>query len=212
MKITTKMAAGAIAVAVFATTSVQALPIISGNITFAGGATGSESDGVTTFTPANPWWDLGGSGAYLNTGGAEATFNAVSYTGTGASATLTAPVDPLWTFTLSGITYSFDLTSLISADVGANFVSMTGTGVANITGYQTTDATWSLAGIGANQTFVINFGTTSSTGNGGSGGGSTVPDGGMTVVMLGLALGACGLFARRFQSMMPRPSRQKAKA
>lgn len=182
------------------TMSLQADPIITGSVTFAGSASASESGGVTTFTPADPWWNIGGTQSYAGTFGAATTFNAISYTGTGGTAALTAPVDPLWSFTVSGVVYSFSLTALTSASVGQNFVDMTGMGVANITGYQTTDATWSLAGAGSDETFVINFSTTSSSGVGaGSGNGETVPDGGTTVMMLGMAVGACWLFARKFQ-------------
>lgn len=191
--------AGAIAAAILATTAVQATPIsnITGNIGFFGFSGTSVSDGVTTFSPANPWVDVGGTGDYSLTGGALATFNAISYTGTGTGATLTTPVDPLWTLTVSGITYSFDLTSLLNADVNPNSVYLSGMGTAYITGYAATEATWSLEGTGANEQFEIDFSTTSTTS--GSSGGSTVPDGGTTAMMLGLGLGACGLFGRKFQ-------------
>ncbi|HEV2330942.1 MAG TPA: hypothetical protein VGY56_19345 [Verrucomicrobiae bacterium] len=195
----TKMTlAGGIAAVILATTAVQAVEI-TGNIGFMGFSGTSVSGSVTTFSPVNPWLDVGGTGDYGLTGGALATFNSISYTGTGGGATLTAPVDPLWTFNISGFTYSFDLTSLLNANVTANSVSLSGLGTAYITGYDPTEASWSLKGAGANEQFEINFGTTSTgTGPGGTGG-SPVPDGGATVGMLGLALGVCGLFARKFQ-------------
>lgn len=182
-------------IAVAVTTAVQANPI-SGTISFSGAASASESGGVTTFAPNSPWLDVLGTGDYSLTTLSDATFNPISYTGTGTAATLTGAVDPLWTLTVLGATYSFNLTSLDSADVTDGSVAMNGTGVANITGFDATDASWSLEGAGANETFTIDFTTTSTTS--GDAGGS-VPDGGMTVAMLGLALGICGLFARKFQ-------------
>jgi hypothetical protein len=189
---------GGIAAAILATTVVQAVPI-TGDIGFVGFSGASVSGGVTTFSPDNPWVDVGGTGDYSLTGGALVTFSSISYTGTGASATLTSPVDPLWTFEVSGVTYSFDLTSLSDADVTANSVSLSGTGTAFIAGDTATSATWSLEGAGVNEQFQIDFSTTSSTGGGGGGTPGSVPDSGTTVIMLGLALGACGLFARKFQ-------------
>lgn len=191
--------AGGIVAALLATAVVQAVPI-TGDIGFLGFSGASVSGGVTTFSPDNPWLDIGGTGAYALTGGALATFNTISYTGTGTSASLTSPVDPLWSFKVGGISYSFDLTSLLDASVSASSISLSGVGTAFVTGYDATEATWSLEGSGVNEKFQIDFSATSTSGNGNNnGGGSTVPDGGTTIIMLGLALGACGLFARKFQ-------------
>lgn len=192
---------GGIAAAILATTAAQAIPV-TGDIDFLGFSGTSVSGGVTTFSPDNPWLDVGGTGNYASTAGALMTFDSISYTGTGTGAKLTAPSDVFWTFKLSGVTYSFDLTSLSDASITANSVSLSGMGMAYETGYTATEASWSLAGVGLNEQFEINFGTTAtttgSTGGNGSGG-SNIPDGGMTLVLLGLALGGCGLFARKFQ-------------
>jgi hypothetical protein len=188
-----------IAAAILSITAVQAVPI-TGGVDFLGISSTSASGGVTTFSPADPWIDLGGTGAYSHTSGALVIFNPVSYTGTGAGATLAEPVDPLWTFSVLGVTYSFDLTSLLSADITANSIDLSGIGTAYISGYDPTAATWSLQGSGANERFQIDFSATSmSPGTGGGSSGSSVPDGGATVAMLGIALGACCLFARKLQ-------------
>ncbi|HEY1788557.1 MAG TPA: VPDSG-CTERM sorting domain-containing protein [Verrucomicrobiae bacterium] len=187
-----------IAAAILAATAVQA-NTITGDIGFLGFSSASTSGGVTTFSPDNPWVVLGGTDNYSLTAGALATFNSISYTGTGSAAKLTAPVDPLWSFSLFGTTYSFDLTSLLSAEVNANSVDLSGTGTALISGYSPTAATWSLEGSGANEEFEIDFSATGTGSGSGTGSGQNVPDGGTTAAMLGLALGACGLFARKFQ-------------
>jgi hypothetical protein len=102
---------------------------------------------------------------------------------------------------LSGINYSFDLTSLLDASVTSDSISLSGMGMAYETGYSATEAYWSLEGVGLNRQFDIDFATTdtATTSSGSGGSGSNIPDGGMTLVMLGLSLGACGLFARKFQ-------------
>jgi hypothetical protein len=199
MKIQTKLGVvvAGIAAVILSTAAVQAVPI-TGDIGFLGFSGTSQSGGITTFAPDNPWVDVGGTGSYALTGGALVTFNSISFTGTGTGAALTSEVDPLWIFKVGGLTYSFNLTSLIDADVTANSVSLSGIGTAYITGDTATTATWSLEGAGANEKFDIDFSATSA-GPGGTGGsgGSTVPDGGSTVMMLGLALGAGALFTRK---------------
>jgi hypothetical protein len=187
-----------VAAAILTATAVQA-NTITGDIGFLGFSGASTSGGVTTFSPDNPWIVLGGTDSYSQTAGSLATFSAISYTGTGTAAKLTSPVDPLWSFSLLGLTYSFDLSSLLSADVTANSVDLSGTGTALITGYTPTAATWSLEGSGANEEFEIDFSATGTGSGSGTGSGQNVPDGGTTAAMLGLALGACGLFARKSQ-------------
>jgi hypothetical protein len=161
----------------------HAIPI-SGSISFTGNGSASVSGGTTTITPTSPWTIVGGTGDYLGVSGT-AAFNPISYTGTDGSATLTAPVVPLWIFTIGAVTYSFDLTSLLNANTvvfPTTTTGMTGTGVAHITGRDNTVATWSLSGGGAfPDTLTFAFSTTSSTGAG-------VPDGGLTVAFLGFAL------------------------
>jgi hypothetical protein len=191
MKTKLLLAIGVLAIAMAATTAVQA-----DEISFEGTATASVSaDGTTTtFSPDSPWEVISGSGSYSDTVGQEADFYPIAYTGSGTSAMLTDEVD-LWSFTLSDVAYSFELTALTDAVITGGTVAMSGTGTALI-GTESMDATFSLEGDGSDDTFDIDFSTTQ-TGTGSGGG--TVPDGGMTVAMLGLALGVCGMFARKLQ-------------
>jgi hypothetical protein len=191
---------GGIAAAILATTVAQAIPV-TGDIDFLGFSSTSVSHGVTTFSPDNSWLDIGGTGNYASTAGALLTVDSFSYTGKGTSAKLTKSSDLLWSFKLSGIAYSFDLTSLLDASVTSDSISLSGMGMAYETGYSATEAYWSLEGVGLNRQFDIDFATTdtATTSSGSGGSGSNIPDGGMTLVMLGLSLGACGLFARKFQ-------------
>ena len=171
---------------------VQAIPTpINGTIAFAGVATVGVAGPTTTITPASPWLVLGGTIDYLGTAGALATMAPIAFTT--ATEVLTGPVIPAWTFTIGPVTYSFDLLTLASAEylVGPggliNSAALSGTGIAHITGYLDTIATWALSGSGPTPTLTFAFETTTATG-------APVPDGGVTAMLLGIAfLGVAGL-------------------
>ena len=84
-------------------------------------------------------------------------------------------VDPLWTFVDGGLTYEFNLSTVISNAVVAGARVIEGSGTATITGFDPTPGYWQLSTSGRNAT--VSFSSV-----------ATVPDGGATVAFLGLAL------------------------
>jgi hypothetical protein len=150
----------------------------AGTISFTGRLTASRVSApgkTTTITFANPWRTLpGGTDQYSAIpGGIATTMKSISFTGTGASAVLTAPVIPQWKFTFAGKVYSFNLTSLDDAATTAGSIAMSGTGIA-FYGALSAPATWSISGTGSRLTFRLSFATT-----------TAVPDGGSAVALLG---------------------------
>lgn len=158
----------------------QAAPI-NGAIAFFGGATASGPSGipVTTVHFSNPWQSLAGTLDYASIPfGTPATFNDFSFTGDGAAATLVGPDTPLWSFSFGGLTYSFDLLTLTNGHTEAGSMSFSGSGIAHITGFTDTFATFGLQGSGNGFNFMLSSSTT-----------AAVPETGTTVVLaLGLAL------------------------
>ena len=129
---------------------------------------------------------LAGSGNYTGTNGQLATFSDFSFTGSGLGATLqNAPVNPLWTFTILGTTYSFRLDSIIagtySNDGNVQGIGLVGRGVAFITGFDPTPGIFTLEGsAGVPGAFNLIFSTTTVR--------AGVPDGGATVALLGITM------------------------
>jgi hypothetical protein len=163
----------------------------TGSIEFTGAMSGHTKKGTTTITFTNPWSVVAGIVDYGGVpAGTPATFNAFSYTGTGLTAVLTAPVIPQWTFTFSGVTYSFDLTNLTSATLAGGAFVASGTGTAHI-GAQSQSAIWSLQG-NANGKFTLSSSTTTS-----------LPDGGSAVALLGIALAGIEGARRLIRSRKP---------
>lgn len=97
-----------------------------------------------------------------------------------------ASVIPLWTFTLGGITYSFDATSIVVQKQIENELLLTGTGVASITGYDNTPGTWTFNAGGPGTLFSFTAGTS-----------VRAPDGGATIALLGLGLVAMSFLQTR---------------
>ena len=102
--------------------------------------------------------------------------------------------DPVtqWSFTKDSITYSFDLYSPLTVDQGiggANlpYLTLSGTGIAHITGYDETPGDWILTTQGSSATLAFSAFT-------------TVPDGGLTLALLGCALMGVEGLRRRFLS------------
>jgi len=168
----------------------QAIPI-DGTIRFLG--SGSVTTGATTtinFT--NPELTVWGNGAYSGVpSGTQATFQSINYIGTDESATLTpGPVTPLWTFTVGGLTYWFELTSLSSATITSGSLALAGLGTAYITGFTPTEGNFAVSGTGSN--FILQFVSASNTANG-----VAVPDGGATLMLLGVAFGGLETLRRK---------------
>ena len=185
----------AAALALAAVTSVQAIPI-TGTIDMSGTANldstllGSATK-ATSFTAVT----VGGvpTGAYVGTFG-----DSVAWNGFGWNPP-TTPVNPLWSFTDAGtgFTYSFNLATVGVVSQDNSFLNILGTGSLTITGagspYDTTDGQWSFTisnpGGGSHANFAFTFANSQT--------GATVPDGGMTVILLGTGLAGLGLLRRK---------------
>lgn len=96
-----------------------------------------------------------------------------------------ASVLPLWTFTIGGITYSFDALSVMVDQQDSTALHLSGSGIARITGYEDTAGTWSITSTEQNGATFTFGGSTSAISN--------VPDGGATFVLL--AFGVIGVLA-----------------
>lgn len=144
----------------------------------------SKSGGTTTVSFNNPMHVDFGNDDYAGTVGQAVNFATFSFTGSGTSATLTAPKTPEWTFTIGAKTYSFDFLNLESASVHSgtpNAIALMGDGMVQITGRQDTFATFALEGTGKRLTFdIIQSSNTAVPSN--------VPEGGSAWVLLGLGL------------------------
>jgi hypothetical protein len=68
------------------------------------------------------------------------------------------PPIPLWSFSVNSTHYSFTATSILVVNQSANFLNVEGTGVASITGFADTPATWSFTDTGSGAGPSFNFG------------------------------------------------------
>jgi VPDSG-CTERM motif len=170
----------------------QAVPI-SGGISFGGGFTPNTGDlNTATSLSFGTFPDIfvtsvSGSYSSVPTGAfspPSLTQNPVTFD------PFNLPITPLWSFTYLGVTYSFDLLSGFIFDRGTDTLTLIGSGLLMISGggYDPTAASWILTANQAAGTFSF------SSSNG------AVPDGGMTVVMLGLALCGIGMIRRKLTS------------
>ena len=162
----------------------NAIPI-SGSIGI--GALGSfasidKTANTVSFTPASPannaqvnqvFGDFAAAGLL----GTVATYKDFTYS------PLTV-VNPLW-ITLGGAA-SFDLTAVTIINEAGTGLVLNGTGTVYLTGYDATPGTWSFSADATGA--VFNFSSTVTTG---------VPDGGMTLMLLGSALTGLALIRRK---------------
>ena len=128
------------AVLVIAATSVEAA-FITGSISFAGAAEpiGSTWDSATGADFTSPIVVSSAplpSGSYAGTQGDSVTFTDFLFSPTFAG------VSPLWTFTASGITYAYTLTSLSTitpgGDASGSTLILAGSGLLSATGFTAT--------------------------------------------------------------------------
>jgi hypothetical protein len=132
---------------------------------------------ATKFTSFTAYTSGPGTGDYSSvTTFLPVTFTPFSFSDSG--------VTPLWSFTLSGITYSFDATT-VSVQTTPNSIIAQGNGIASITGKDDTAGSWIITanGIGG---AALTFSAS-----------TAVPDGGMTAMLVGLGLVGMSFFARR---------------
>jgi hypothetical protein len=139
-------------------------PFINGDIQFNGGATLDTGNLATAtaftsiFGPGGPSTMpqvLGGgsqTGAYAGVpDNTLVSFSTFSFASSG-------PVTPLWSFSVGTTSYSFDATSVTVAFQNSQFLDITGTGTASITGYSDTSGVWEVTDSGAGGTPVFTFG------------------------------------------------------
>lgn len=166
--------------------TVKATPIV-GEITFNGGTIvlGDSANNITTnVTSATQILGYTGpqsvnttSGHYVGATGS-VTFSTFKFSDSG--------VLPLWTLSVGPTTYSFDATNIVNNSFisgGSNFLNLSGSGIAHITGLTSSVGIWSLTSTSTSTKFT--FGATTS-----------VPDAASTVVLIGLGLLAIGFAAR----------------
>ena len=187
--------AGALVATGLLVQQAQAIPI-NGDIGFNGSGSGSSMGGTSTLTfgPMSVDPSLK-TGAYAGvTTPQSVPFASISWTGSGNTAVLTPPGanSPEWTFTQGGTTYSFNLLSLQNAFMSGGTVSLAGTGIAFITGFDPTPAFFSVQGSGAGFTFTIVQSSTSATGQ--------VPEGGSAIALLGLGLVGLEVLRRKLRT------------
>jgi hypothetical protein len=169
-----------IAALAFAVSSTASAALISGAVTFGGGATLNTGD-ANTATAVTAW-----NSAFVISKSGSFDIPAVS----GAVA-LVAP----WSFNSGAVAnfwqvggFSFDLTSSwIVAQTGNGSVTVNGVGKINGYDYEETDGTWSFTTQNPSAGGVFSF----------SASGAAVPDGGTTAALLGAALVGMSLLARR---------------
>jgi len=181
----------AVAGCAFAALNVHAVPI-SGSILFKGDTmTVDNSDlalakAITGFSKATL---LGGVGSYALS---PADVGLGSWTPFTFSPSLSPnPLNPLWTFTLAGgKTYSFAATSVTIVKQDSGFLNLMGTGVAHIDGLEDTAGNWLLNTEGGRVLFAYNGGAV-------IGAAAGVPDGGVTVTLLGMAIGGLAFLRKK---------------
>lgn len=133
-----------------AQTSLHAsLVPISGTVSFAGTATANNSNLMdatefTSFTDVTVGAPSSLFGAYVGTSGASVTVTPFTWNPPTAS----TPINPFWTFSSGGDTYSFEVLTLVENFVTPSELVLSGMGTASITGpgtsYSSTTGEWSL--------------------------------------------------------------------
>jgi hypothetical protein len=172
--------------------AAQAQPI-SGTIDFTGGAVLNGSlETATAFTSyfgngVSLPTVLGGSqtGDYqFVPAGTQVTIDPFSFNPFNPSS---VPSIPLWSFSVNSTKYSFAATSLLIVQQSPHFLNVEGAGIASITGFADTPATWSFTDTGSGAGPSFNFG----------GSMAVVPEPSITPLVMALPLLGCALLGIR---------------
>ncbi|HEX4084508.1 MAG TPA: hypothetical protein VHY22_06355 [Chthoniobacteraceae bacterium] len=175
-------------------------PLITGDIGFDGSAsvntgnlgTATTISSITGVTVEDGTQD----GSYGTVPGGTATafttpISGFSMTSAPVSGALTSHA--LWSFTVGSTQYSFWASTIQISTQNANFLDLKGSGTAEITGYANTAGDWTLqlTSASGNSAARFSFGADTSI--------PSVPDSGMTALLIGLGMGGIGLgmIARR---------------
>ena len=191
---------GAVVAFVGSSVPVQAIPQVTGSITFSDEFTANGTPGdlntataLTSITDVTVSETLGVYSLGSIVKGTPVSFAGVT-PGTPFSFSPSSPFADFWTIVAGGTTYRFDVTdtTLVSHPNSTTLV-LAGDGIAQIIGpnvltsFGPTAATWNLSL--NNNGGLLNF-------SGGATGAAAVPEGGTTVLLLGAALTVLGLAAR----------------
>ncbi len=179
--------AGAVALLASFSTSVQAIPI-TGGIAISGSysANGTPGDLTTAsaMTISGPFF-IGVTSGSFSTATTPVTFASPITVNLGG---LTLGGVQLWSVTVGGTPYTFTVSSETESVDTANQLTLIGSGTFG-------DGTPADASVG---TYQIGFGVTQSTFSFQNNNQVNVPDGGMTVMLLGGALAGLGLLKKKF--------------
>ncbi len=189
MKNTLSTFAGASLLALVLVTQVMAVPI-TGSVSFNGAPNFNALPiaGSTKIVSYDSAWVAVGQQTGIYTAVADLTpvvFSPFVFS------PATQAVNPLWSFSSAGLTYSFTTSSMIANfNAPLNIWNIGGKGTLRATGYEDTAGDWNFSTGQIGQSFYFGSAAAATP---------AVPDGGMTVLMLGLGLGLVGLknFVRR---------------
>ena len=195
MKNVSTIVAGMLATLVIGTASVQAVPI-SGSIDILGigdlQTTAGSKLGTATGISGTTGTVFFGDGSFAGTAGSSVGISPFMLN------PVSTPVSPLWSFTVDGLTYSFDLLAMTVKLNNFGLLYITGTGSLSITGvgssYDETAGTWTYADskFGFLSSNTADSGSTLNV----SGAVDLVPDGGLTIMLLGVALSGFYFFRK----------------
>jgi len=168
---------------------------IYGSASFQGAVTtsGNADSATTTISFTNPGWTIASGVGNYSFPGTSVSFTSFSFSGTGDRATLLGSGMPEGRFTLGGRNYSFALTALVNAMLTNGTMFVSGTGIAHITGFDDTPASFTLQGSEQDFSFILSSaGLTDPP--------EFVPDTGSVVSLLGIALAGLEDLRRRLRS------------
>jgi hypothetical protein len=169
--------------------------LITGDINFSGNVTyNTRSLGTATqVTTWNSSFVVGTSGDFSTANGGVPNFTAVTMHAPYVFNPSTA-YSPMWSLTYNGSadSYSFNLFGSTIVTQNATFLNIKGLGTIFGTGFDPTPGSWSFTSSNANGQDKDNFSFAADT--------SSVPDGGATAALLGLALTGVEVLRRKFKA------------